>query len=79
MEQHHARLDRPHFRPQRLSARTARSRLGTALLSFYRWTARKLRERRNLNAVMELSDAQLKDIGLSRYQTESDVHVYSRD
>ncbi len=59
--------------------RTARSRLGTALLSFYRWTARKLRERRNLNAVMELSDAQLKDIGLSRYQTESDVHVYSRD
>lgn len=59
--------------------RTALSRLGTALLSFYRWIARKLRERRNLNAVMELTDAQLKDIGLSRYQTESDVHIYSRD
>jgi uncharacterized protein YjiS (DUF1127 family) len=57
----------------------AQSRLLATLLSFYRWTARKLRERRNLNAVMELSDAQLKDIGLSRYQTESDVHVYCRD
>ena len=58
---------------------TAPSRLLATLLSFYRWTARKLRERRNLNAVMELSDAQLKDIGLSRYQTESDVHIYCRD
>ncbi|OCJ18149.1 hypothetical protein A6U87_04390 [Rhizobium sp. AC44/96] len=62
------------------SRRSAKpSRFLTALLSFYRWTARKLRERRNLNAVMELSDEQLKDIGLSRYQTESDVHVYCRD
>ncbi|MBB3539680.1 MULTISPECIES: DUF1127 domain-containing protein [unclassified Rhizobium] len=55
------------------------SRLPTALLSFYHWTAHKLRQRRDLNAVMELSDEQLKDIGLSRYQTESDVHVYCRD
>ncbi|QFY59557.1 DUF1127 domain-containing protein [Rhizobium grahamii] len=62
------------------SRRSAKpSRLLTALLSFYRWTARKLRERHNLNAVMELSDEQLKDIGLSRYQTESDVHLYCRD
>jgi len=59
--------------------RKAQSRLPATLVSFYRWTARKLRERRNLNAVMELSDAQLKDIGLSRYQTESDVHIYCRD
>ena len=55
------------------------TRLVAAILCFYHWAARKLRERRNLNAVMELSDAQLKDIGLSRYQTESDVHVYCRD
>jgi uncharacterized protein YjiS (DUF1127 family) len=58
---------------------TVQSRLLNAFLSLHSWTARKLRERRNLNAVMELSDAQLKDIGLSRYQTQSDVHVYSRD
>jgi len=62
------------------SRRSAKpSRLLTAFLSTYRWMACKLRDRRNLNAVMELSDEQLKDIGLSRYQTESDVHVYCRD
>jgi uncharacterized protein YjiS (DUF1127 family) len=63
----------------RRSPETAAFRLVAALASFYRWAARKLRERRNLNAMMELSDEQLKDIGLSRYQTESDVHVYCRD
>ena len=63
----------------RRSPETAAFRLVAALASIYRWAARKLRERRNLNAMMELSDEQLKDIGLSRYQTESDVHVYCRD
>ncbi|WP_455872644.1 DUF1127 domain-containing protein [Rhizobium yanglingense] len=44
------------------------------LIAAERWMA----ERRNRNALLELSDDQLKDIGLSRGQTESDVHVYSR-
>jgi uncharacterized protein YjiS (DUF1127 family) len=38
----------------------------------------KMAERRNRNALLELSDDQLKDIGLSRGQSGSDVHVYSR-
>jgi uncharacterized protein YjiS (DUF1127 family) len=33
----------------------------------------RMAERRNRNALLELSDDQLKDIGLSRGQTESDV------
>ncbi|MBB4573882.1 DUF1127 domain-containing protein [Rhizobium lentis] len=49
-----------------------------AAITAVRWLARKVGERRNRNALMELSDDQLKDIGLSRGQTESDVHVYSR-
>ncbi|MBB3135570.1 uncharacterized protein YjiS (DUF1127 family) [Rhizobium pisi] len=49
-----------------------------AAITAVRWLARKISERRNRNALMELSDDQLKDIGLSRGQTESDVHVYSR-
>ncbi|MDR9785529.1 DUF1127 domain-containing protein [Rhizobium redzepovicii] len=49
-----------------------------AAITVVRWLARKIGERRNRNALMELSDDQLKDIGLSRGQTESDVHVYSR-
>lgn len=40
--------------------------------------ARKMAERRNRNALLELSDDQLKDIGLSRGQAGSDVHIYSR-
>ena len=40
--------------------------------------ARKVAELRNRNALMALSDDQLKDIGLSRGQAGSDVHVYSR-
>jgi uncharacterized protein YjiS (DUF1127 family) len=40
--------------------------------------ARKMAERRNRNALLDLSDDQLKDIGLSRGQTESDVHIYCR-
>ncbi|ARQ09458.1 hypothetical protein NXC12_CH01389 [Rhizobium etli] len=51
--------------------------LSTAVTAV-RWLERKISERRNYNALMELSDAQLKDVGLSRGQTESDVHVYSR-
>jgi uncharacterized protein YjiS (DUF1127 family) len=49
-----------------------------AIVTAAQWLARKINERRNCNALMELSDEQLKDIGLSRGQTESDVHVYSR-
>ena len=40
--------------------------------------ARKMAERRNRTALLELSDDQLKDIGLSRGQNGSDVQVYSR-
>jgi len=53
----------------------------SSLAAFFiamRWMARRMKERRNRNALMELSDAQLKDIGLSRGQTESDVHIYCR-
>ncbi|CDM56987.1 MULTISPECIES: DUF1127 domain-containing protein [Rhizobium] len=52
--------------------------LVATLLGLIRWSARKLGERRDRNALLELSDEQLKDIGLSRGQTESDVHIYSR-
>ncbi|NKM68960.1 DUF1127 domain-containing protein [Rhizobium laguerreae] len=60
------------------SSRLTRPGLFLAAISPARWLAGKINERRNRNALMELSDEQLKDIGLSRGQTESDVHVYSR-
>ncbi|NKK71204.1 DUF1127 domain-containing protein [Rhizobium leguminosarum bv. viciae] len=60
------------------SSRRTRPGLFLAAITAARWLARKINERRNRNALMELSDEQLKDIGLSRGQTESDVHVYSR-
>ncbi|MFL5013740.1 DUF1127 domain-containing protein [Rhizobium sp.] len=60
------------------SSRSTRPGLILAIITAAHWLARKVSERRNLNALMELSDEQLKDIGLSRGQTESDVHVYSR-
>lgn len=60
------------------SSRPVRPGLFLAIVAAARWLARKMNERRNCNALMELSDEQLKDIGLSRGQTESDVHVYSR-
>lgn len=53
------------------------SGLPAKLLDGLRWLARKIAERRNRSAVMELSDDQLKDIGLSRGQIESDVHISS--
>lgn len=59
-------------------SRPMRPGLLHAVITAALWLARKMSERRNRNALMELSDAQLKDIGLSRGQTESDVHVYSR-
>ncbi|MBY2909633.1 DUF1127 domain-containing protein [Rhizobium leguminosarum] len=61
-----------------ISARNMRPGLFLAIVTGAQWLARKMNERRNCNALMELSDEQLKDIGLSRGQTESDVHVYSR-
>ncbi|EJZ22985.1 DUF1127 domain-containing protein [Rhizobium sp. Pop5] len=60
------------------SSRDIRSGVLPQAIAAVRWLARKISERRNRNALMELSDDQLKDIGLSRGQTESDVHVYSR-
>ncbi|KEC76184.1 UNVERIFIED_ORG: uncharacterized protein YjiS (DUF1127 family) [Rhizobium esperanzae] len=60
------------------SSRPMRPGLLPAPIAAVRSLARKIGERRNRNALMELSDDQLKDIGLSRGQTESDVHVYSR-
>lgn len=58
--------------------RHMRPGLLSAAVRAIRWLACKISERRSRNALMELSDDQLKDIGLSRGQTESDVHVYSR-
>ena len=60
------------------SSRPVRPGLLRAAIAAVHRLARKIDERRNRNALMELSDDQLKDIGLSRGQTESDVHVYSR-
>ena len=51
------------------------SGLPAKLFDGFHWVARKIAERRNRSAVMELSDDQLKDIGLSRGQIESDVHI----
>ncbi len=48
------------------------------LLDLAHLLAHKMAERRNRSALLELSDDQLKDIGLSRGQNGSDVHVYSR-
>lgn len=56
----------------------ARRSLLSLLLDLLQLFAQKMAERRNRTALMELSDAQLKDIGLSRGQNGSDVHVYSR-
>lgn len=67
-------LHSPAFR----SPRTTRRWEPASLINAARWVARKMAERRNRNCLLELSDDQLKDIGLSRGQTESDVHIYSR-
>jgi len=56
---------------------TRQFRLFAGLVTGLRFIARKLAERRSRSAVMELSDDQLKDIGLSRGQIESDVHISS--
>jgi uncharacterized protein YjiS (DUF1127 family) len=56
---------------------TRQSRLLASLVTGFRLITRKLAERRSRSAVMELSDDQLKDIGLSRGQIESDVHISS--
>ena len=53
-------------------------RLASALTAGAIWLARKVKARRNRNALLELSDDQLKDIGLSRSQAYSDTHVYIR-
>ena len=58
-------------------AEARQSRLLAGIVAAFRWTAGKLAERRNRSAVMDLSDDQLKDVGLSRGQIESDVHVSS--
>lgn len=50
----------------------------SAIAAVARLLMHKMAERRNRNALLELSDDQLKDIGLSRGQAGSDVHVYSR-
>ncbi|CAN7685366.1 DUF1127 domain-containing protein [Rhizobium rhizogenes] len=42
------------------------------------WIAAKLKARGNRNALLELSDDQLKDIGLSRGQAYSHEHIYTR-
>ncbi|TXI03072.1 MAG: DUF1127 domain-containing protein [Rhizobium sp.] len=58
--------------------RKARHSFLSLLLNLLHLCAQKMAERRNRTALMELSDDQLKDIGLSRGQNGSDVHVYSR-
>lgn len=64
---------------QRIRAsRKARRKPLSVVVDLVRLLARKMVERKNRNALMELSDDQLKDIGLSRGQNGSDVHVYSR-
>ncbi|MFW8645676.1 hypothetical protein ACOJBO_39320 [Rhizobium beringeri] len=61
-----------------ISARNMRPSLFFAIVTAAQWLARKMNERRNCNALMELSDEQLKGYRPFRGQTESDVHVYSR-
>lgn len=59
-------------------SRKARREPLSVVADLVRRLADKMAERRNRNALLELSDDQLKDIGLSRGQNGSDVHVYSR-
>lgn len=61
----------------RISSKPRRTSL-SVLMGVLGLLARRVAERRNRNALMELSDDQLKDIGLSRGQAGSDVHIYSR-
>ncbi|ARO29405.1 hypothetical protein NXC14_CH01422 [Rhizobium sp. NXC14] len=72
MHSSHFTIPASNIRPSR------RPGLLSAAATAVRWLGRKISEWRNYNALMELSDDQLKDVGLSRGQTESDVHVYSR-
>lgn len=48
------------------------------LLAIPMQIATKLTARSNRNALLELSDDQLKDIGLSRGQAYSHEHIYTR-
>ncbi|MFT4183331.1 MAG: DUF1127 domain-containing protein [Rhizobium sp.] len=60
-------------RPELTAYPTVRRRLAISI-----WIAAKLRARSNRNALLELSDDQLKDIGLSRGQAYSHEHIYTR-
>ncbi|KAA1180441.1 DUF1127 domain-containing protein [Rhizobium tropici] len=66
------------FTERSCAVRKARHTPLSVFIDMVRLLARKIAERRNRNALLELSDDQLKDIGLSRGQAGSDVHVYSR-
>ncbi|NLR97987.1 DUF1127 domain-containing protein [Rhizobium sp. P38BS-XIX] len=59
-------------------AEPRRMRLFSVLFRTIQLLGRKMAERRNRNALMELSDDQLKDIGLSRSKSSSGAHFYSR-
>jgi uncharacterized protein YjiS (DUF1127 family) len=48
------------------------------IITILMWIAAKLKARANRNALLELSDDQLKDIGLSRGQAYSHEHIYTR-
>jgi uncharacterized protein YjiS (DUF1127 family) len=48
------------------------------LLAIAMRIAARLKARSNRNALLELSDDQLKDIGLSRGQAYSHEHIYTR-
>lgn len=48
------------------------------LIALSIWIIAKLKARSNRNALLELSDDQLKDIGLSRGQAYSHEHIYTR-
>ncbi|WP_168879548.1 DUF1127 domain-containing protein [Rhizobium sp. P28RR-XV] len=60
------------------AVRKVQRKPASVFVDLMRILARKMAERRNRNALLELSDDQLKDIGLSRGQAGSDVHIYSR-
>lgn len=49
-----------------------------ALDRLFAYVLSKLRQRRNRNALLELSDDQLKDIGVSRSQAYADHSQYRR-
>ncbi|WP_245571217.1 DUF1127 domain-containing protein [Neorhizobium alkalisoli] len=72
------RLHRDDDEPAEDTGNVLTRRIGLMLLRLILLVVRKFREHRNRMALLELTDDQLKDVGLSRSQAYGDYSRYCR-